>query len=153
MESEFSKRGRRALKVGLQAGRHVHVFLQFVDGRNGAAQRSVRRQVEGDGYGGKLSLMIDRKRLGGRSKCEKALSGMALAVVELVVPAELRPCLRWRSELDATRSPEGSERFAEGVYSGEVGQRIRAGRGRTLTPRSWCRQPASVLPTSVRLDV
>jgi hypothetical protein len=36
LASEFVKRCRGALKTGLQAGRHVHVFLHFVDRRNGS---------------------------------------------------------------------------------------------------------------------
>ncbi len=56
------ERGSGALEAGLQAGRHVHLFLHLVDSGNGVAQRGVWRQIERDGDRRKLSLVIDGKR-------------------------------------------------------------------------------------------
>jgi hypothetical protein len=54
------------------------------------------------------------------SKCEKALSGTALLVVELVAPAELARRLDVEDALAESAFPGGARVFAEGVYSAEV---------------------------------
>ena len=55
------------------------------------------------------------------SKCAKALSGMALLVAELVVPAEPAPLLDVAVEVLAESALAGGVRvFAAGVYSAEV---------------------------------
>ncbi len=56
------ERGGGALEAGLHAGRHVHLFLHLVNGGDGLAQRSVRRQVERDGDRRELSLVVDGER-------------------------------------------------------------------------------------------
>jgi len=45
------------------AGRHVHVFLRFVDRRDGVAQRSIRRQIERHRDRRKLTLVGNGERL------------------------------------------------------------------------------------------
>jgi hypothetical protein len=42
------KRGGRTLESRLNAGRHVHVFLNFLHYRDGIAQRGVLREIERD---------------------------------------------------------------------------------------------------------
>ena len=55
------------------------------------------------------------------SKCEKALSGTALALVELVVPADVAPWLEVVvEELKVSALVGGVKVFAEAVYSTEV---------------------------------
>ena len=55
------------------------------------------------------------------SKCAKALSGTALLVAELVVPAEPAPLLDVAVEVLAESAFKGGARvFAAGVYSAEV---------------------------------
>jgi hypothetical protein len=55
------------------------------------------------------------------SKCAKALSGTALLVAELVVPAEPAPLLEVAVEVLAESAFAGGVRvFAAGVYSAEV---------------------------------
>ena len=55
------------------------------------------------------------------SKCAKALSGTALLVAELVVPAEPAPLLDVAVEALAESAFKGGARvFAAGVYSAEV---------------------------------
>ena len=57
----------------MNAGRHVHVILKFVDVRNGIAQGAIRREIEGHGDGRKLPLMVNGERLGCVFKmCERA---------------------------------------------------------------------------------
>ena len=58
------ERGRRALEIRLQTRRHVHVLLYLVDCSDGASQGGIGREIERDRDGWKLSLMIDRERLG-----------------------------------------------------------------------------------------
>ena len=54
------------------------------------------------------------------SKCEKALSGTALLMAELVAPAEVAPLLDADVEALAERAFVGGARvFAAGVYSAE----------------------------------
>ena len=54
------------------------------------------------------------------SKCEKALSGTALLVAELVMPAEFAPLLDVEEALAESAFPGGAMEFADGVYSDEV---------------------------------
>src|ERR1035441_2400206 len=54
------------------------------------------------------------------SKCEKALSGTALLVAELVMPAEFAPLLDVEEALAGRLFPGGAMEFADGVYSDEV---------------------------------
>src|SRR6185437_44733 len=58
------KGGGGALEVGLHGGGKVHSVGYFVDGANGVAERDSRSKVEGDGDGGKLSLMVDGEGFG-----------------------------------------------------------------------------------------
>src|ERR1035437_4767284 len=53
-----------ALKSRLQTRRYLHVFLRFVDRRNGFAQRGIRREIERYGDGRKLTLVVNGERLG-----------------------------------------------------------------------------------------
>ena len=59
-----SKGSRGALEIGLQAGGHVEIGLNFGDGRDGVAERGAGSEVEGNGDGGKLSLVVDGEGLG-----------------------------------------------------------------------------------------
>ena len=52
------------------------------------------------------------------SKCEKALRGTALLMVELVAPAELTPVLD--AEVAESAFAGGASVAADGVYSAEV---------------------------------
>ena len=54
------------------------------------------------------------------SKREKALSGTALLVAELVVPAEFAPLLDVEEELAESAFTGGARVFADGAYSAEV---------------------------------
>ena len=53
------------------------------------------------------------------SKCEKALSGTALAIKELVEPAEFAPPLDEEEEVGESAFAGGASVFADGVYSAE----------------------------------
>ena len=66
IRQRISERCRCTLEIGFKAGRHVHVLLQLVDGRNGTSEGSVRSQVERHSDCRKLSLMRDRERLSSR---------------------------------------------------------------------------------------
>ena len=73
---------RGSLKIRLQAGREIQLFRHIVDVVDGRAQRGVGREVERNGDGRELPLVIDGESFGGgRSACVKALSGTALAPV------------------------------------------------------------------------
>src|ERR1700691_5812003 len=54
------------------------------------------------------------------SKCEKALSGTALLMAELVAPAEVAPLLSGAEELADNAFAGGARVFAAGVYRAEV---------------------------------
>ena len=54
------------------------------------------------------------------SKCEKALSGTALLVAELVAPAEFAPLLDVEEALAESAFRGGARVFAAGVYSAEA---------------------------------
>src|SRR5580704_6616906 len=54
------------------------------------------------------------------SKCEKALSGTALLVAELVAPAEVAPLLDAVVEVLERAFAAGTRVFAAGVYRAEV---------------------------------
>ena len=56
-----SKRLRRALKAGADGCRQ-HFARCFAHRINRIAQRDARPQVEGNGYGGQLSQVIDGER-------------------------------------------------------------------------------------------
>ncbi len=71
IRERVGERRSGALETRLQARGHVQVFLDFVDGGDGAAERCVRREIERDGDGGELALMGDRKRLGGLLEMSK----------------------------------------------------------------------------------
>ena len=54
------------------------------------------------------------------SKCEKALSGTALLIAELVAPAEFAPVLDGEKGLGESAFAGGARVFADAVYSAEV---------------------------------
>ena len=54
------------------------------------------------------------------SKCEKALSGTALLVTELVAPAEFAPVLCVEEAPDESAFRGGARVFAAGVYCAEL---------------------------------
>lgn len=54
------------------------------------------------------------------SKCEKAPSGTALLIVELVVPAEFAPVLGPVEALGESAFAGGASVFADGVYGAEA---------------------------------
>ena len=53
------------MKTSLQAGGHVQIFFNFVDGGDCFAQSSIWGEIERDGDGWELSLVIDGERFGG----------------------------------------------------------------------------------------
>src|ERR1700748_3728051 len=55
------KRLRRALEGRLNAGGHLKFLLRLVNGLGRLAQGRAGSEVEGNGHGRKLSLMIDRQ--------------------------------------------------------------------------------------------
>jgi hypothetical protein len=111
----------QCLENRLQAGRHVHVFLHFVDRRNSLAQRGIWREIERYGDGRKLTLVGNGERLRRLLEvCEKALSGTALLMAELVAPAEFAPLLDVEEVLGESAFRGGVRVFADGVYSAEV---------------------------------
>ena len=54
------------------------------------------------------------------SKCEKALSGTALLVTELVAPAEFAPVPSVEKAFDESAFEGGARVFADGVYCAEL---------------------------------
>ena len=55
---------RRSLERQLNAGRQVDIGRRLLDGLHRLAQRSAVAQVERDGHGGKLALVVDGQRAG-----------------------------------------------------------------------------------------
>ncbi len=55
---------RRALEAARQRRRHAHLGLRALDGIHGLSQRVAGREIEGNGHGRELSLVIDRKIAG-----------------------------------------------------------------------------------------
>ena len=66
IRERVAERRRRALKIGLDAGRHIQVLLHFLHGGDGIAQSAIFRQIERDRHRRKLALVGDRERLGWR---------------------------------------------------------------------------------------
>ena len=133
------ERRRRALEVGLQAGREVQALRHLVNVADGRAQRGVGRKVEGDRHRGELSLVIDRKRLQwSASSWVKALSGTALA-------RDASCCWCWPSVLVAGAGQHGGRRASRTGRRGRIahrgGERVRAGRRpRPRRSRRWPRR-------------
>ena len=95
LDNELRRRSR-TLKVGLEASRHVHAFLHFADGCDCPAERSIWCKIERDCDRRELPLVRDGKRLSCGLKVRESAEGMALAVVELVAPADVDlQTLKW----------------------------------------------------------
>src|SRR5207244_11243234 len=60
------ERLRGALEAGADAGGQADLALGGLDGRQRVPQGDARREVEGEGDGGELPLVIDRERRGRR---------------------------------------------------------------------------------------
>src|SRR5262249_13181320 len=64
---------RRPLKTSLNRGRHPKVALGGVDGLHGIAQSGSRSQIERQGDGRELALMVDGKRSSRRLEMRKGI--------------------------------------------------------------------------------
>src|SRR5579875_794837 len=60
--SSTRESSRRALKAGMNGGRHANFPLGLIDRINSLAQRNTRRQVERKRDGRELSQVADRER-------------------------------------------------------------------------------------------
>src|SRR3989440_1851928 len=72
--------GRGALKRSLDAGRHVQILLDAVDGVNRVAERSIGSKVERERDHGKLTLVVQCQRGGAGLETRERAEGNLRAV-------------------------------------------------------------------------
>ena len=132
--------GRRALKRGLDAWRHVQFLLGALDGVDGVAQGGVRSQIEGKRDHGKLALVIQGQRRSARIEMRECAEGNLCAVGRFHVNVfqgvrillELRIHLEDNVILIELRKDGGDLALAEGVVKRVINvrrQNAQAGSG------------------------